>query len=79
MAIPALIGNWEARITEDYTVISVPGRPEKQQILAVYGEKVLYRELEHRQIRSVMMRQTADVKDMQVNVEHLGSLRSAPR
>jgi hypothetical protein len=78
-AAPALLGRWDAQITEEFTVITVPGRPDKQVILAVYADKTFTAELEDRRIRTIMVRQTADLKDMQVRVEHLGRLRPSRR
>jgi hypothetical protein len=77
-SVPVGIGWLEARWREDFPVIIRAGRPQKQVILAVYGDKTYTAEVEGQRIRRVMMRQTADLKDVEVRVEHLGQLRPAP-
>jgi hypothetical protein len=45
-------------------------------ILAVYEDKTFTANLNDQCIHTVRMRQTADVKDVQVNIEDLGQLES---
>jgi hypothetical protein len=71
--VPNLFGWWQAQSQATFTVLAGPG---KQVILAVYEDKTFTADLDDRRIRAVRMRQTADVKDVQVTVEHLGQLRS---
>jgi hypothetical protein len=71
--IPSLLGWWQAQSQGTFAVLAGPG---KQVILAVYEEKTFTADLDGRRIRAVRMRQTADVKDVQVTVEHIGQLRS---
>jgi hypothetical protein len=42
----------------------------------VYEDKTFTANIDDRRIHTVRMRQTADVKDVQVNVENLGQLES---
>jgi hypothetical protein len=72
-AVPATLGWWSARTTEDFAVLTAIGRPE-QVILAIYGDKTYTAEVNGRYIDRIMVRQTADLKDMEVRVEHLGRL-----
>jgi hypothetical protein len=63
----------ERNLRKTYTVLAGPG---KQVVLAVYEDKTFTADLDGRRIRAVRMRQTADLKDVQVTVEDLGQLRS---
>jgi hypothetical protein len=71
--IPRLLGWWQAQSQTTFAVLAGPG---KQVILAVYEDKTFTADLDGQRIRTVKMRQTADVKDVQVTVEHIGQLRS---
>jgi hypothetical protein len=71
--IPNLFGWWEAKSQGSFAILQGPG---KQVILAVYEDKTFTADLDGQRIRTVRMRQTADVKDVQVTIEDLGQLRS---
>jgi hypothetical protein len=71
--VPHMLGWWNAQSQATYAVLGGPG---KQVILAVYEDKTFTADVDGQRIRAVRMRQTADVKDVQVTVEHLGQLQS---
>jgi hypothetical protein len=71
--VPIMLGWWDAQLQTNYAVLSGPG---KQVILAVYEDKTFTANLDNRRIHAVRMRQTADVKDVEVIVEDLGPLQS---
>jgi hypothetical protein len=72
--VPTMVGWWDAQSQTSYAVLA---GPNKQVILAVYEDKTFTANLDDRRIHAVRMRQTADVKDVQVSVENLGQLESA--
>ena len=43
---------------------------------AIYEDKTFTADIDGRRIRTVRIRHTSDVKDVQITIEHLGSLRS---
>jgi flagellar basal body-associated protein FliL len=71
--VPTMLGWWDAQSQTSYAVF--PG-PSKQVILAVYEDKTFTANLDDQRIHTVRMRQTADVKDVQVNIEDLGQSES---
>jgi hypothetical protein len=72
--VPIMLGWWDAQSQGRYAVLSEPG---KQVILAAYEDKTFTASLDNRRIDTVEMRQTADVKDVEVVVEDLGQLQSS--
>ena len=71
--VPNMLGWWHAQSQATFAVLA---GPSKQVILAVYEDKTFTADLDGQRIRTVRMRQTADVKDVQVTIEDLGQLRS---
>jgi hypothetical protein len=71
--VPNMFGWQQAQSQETFAVLAGSG---KQVILAVYEDKTFTADLDGQRIRTVRMRETADVKDVQVTIEHLGQLRS---
>jgi hypothetical protein len=74
ISAPAGLGLWEAWSQEDFTVIT-PAAGQQQAVLAVYGDKTFIATVDGDRIRSITMRQTADVKDVAVSIERIGPLR----
>jgi hypothetical protein len=72
--VPNILG-WSH--AQSRTTFPVLAGPSKQVVLAVYEDKTFTADLDGRHIRTVRMRQTADVEDVQVTIEELGQLRSA--
>jgi hypothetical protein len=77
LVIPQGLGRWDAMREDQFTVITGSTVPEKQTLLAVYGEKAFLAHVEGRTIRTVVVKQAADLKDVQIRSERLGELRSA--
>jgi hypothetical protein len=73
-AVPIALGWVDAQDTEDYAVVKAAGG-DRQVVLAIYGDKAFMATVEGQHIRTITIRQTADLKDMEVSIEHLGSLR----
>jgi hypothetical protein len=71
--VPTMLGWWDAQSQTSYAILPGSG---KQVILAVYEDKTFTANIDDQRIHTVRMRQTADVKDVQVNVENLGQLES---
>jgi len=74
VGIPMGVGWWDASATQDFAVLVAIDRPEKQVILANYGDKTYTAEVNGQYIDTIMVRQNSDLKDMEVRLEHLGNL-----
>lgn len=77
-ALPAGLGVLAAETQEEFPVIvGAAQQSEKQAIVAVYGDKAFLARVEGHSIRAVIVKQAADLKDVELRNERLGELRLA--
>jgi hypothetical protein len=72
-AVPYFMGIGSAYAQAAYGTVG-GGQSDKQAIVAVYGDKVFLARIEGRKMRAVVMRNLADVKDVEVRREATGRL-----
>jgi hypothetical protein len=71
--VPYFMGIGSAYAQAAYGTVG-GGQSDKQAIVAVYGDKVFLARIEGRKMRAVVMRNLADVKDVEVRREATGRL-----